>query len=408
LLALLPSLFDATIGAFERIQRPWRSAATRLAVIELRTPATRARSLAIAATAAIAVFGAVAIEGAKGDLQAGLDRVALEENHVSDIWVSASGSANTLATTAFSTSGLGRLRRLPAVRSVGVYRGGFLNMGERRVWVLAPPASSPAPIPASQLSGGDPQLVNARLRQGGWAVVSQAIASERHLHPGDEIALPSPNPTRLRIAALSTNIGWPPGAIVLGSSDYARAWGSQDASAYNIDLRPGVPLATGLGEVRRALGRHSGLVVQSAHTRELAWRASSRNGLSRLAEIALLVLIAAVLATAGAIAAMIWQRRPQLAYLKRQGYRRAVLWRGLVYEAALLLAAGCVIGAVFGLYGQVLLSHALATVTGFPVRFSLGAFVALWSVALVSLAAAAIVALPGYFAARVSASVHPG
>jgi hypothetical protein len=67
----------------------------------------------------------------------------------------------------------------------------------------------------------------------------------------------------------------------------------------------------------------------------------------------------------------------------------------------------CSIGAVFGLYGQLLLSHALASVTGFPVVYSVGALVALWSVALVSVAAAAIVAVPGYLAARVTASVNP-
>jgi len=109
---------------------------------------------------------------------------------------------------------------------------------------------------------------------------------------------------------------------------------------------------------------------------------------------------------AGAMAAMIWQRRPQLAYLKRQGYRRIVLWRALIYESALLLGAGCSIGAVFGLYGQLLLSHALASVTGFPIVFSVGALVALSSVALVSVAAATIVAVPGYLAARVPASVN--
>ena len=66
------------------------------------------------------------------------------------------------------------------------------------------------------------------------------------------------------------------------------------------------------------------------------------------------------------------------------------------------------IGAVFGLYGQLLLSHALANVTGFPVVFSVGVLVALESVALVSVAAAAIVAVPGYLAAGVRASVNPG
>jgi putative ABC transport system permease protein len=407
LLLLLAPVFDAIITAFKAVSRPLRSAAMRLAVIELRTPATRTRSLAIAATGAIAVFGSVAIGGAHSNLQSGLDHTATDMNRVSDVWVSAAGSANTLGTTPFAIGSAARLAQLSGVRSLGIYRGGFLDVGDRRTWVIAPPSSSPEPIPASQLLKANLALANARLRAGGWVVLSQAIAEEHHLHIGDPFTLPSPIPTILRVAALSTNVGWPPGAIIMNSSDYARAWGSSEASAYNIDLQPGVSPSKGALEVRRALGPHSGLSVQTARQRELQWRASSREGLSRISQIALLVLIAAALAMAGAMGAMIWQRRPQLAYLKRQGYRRSVLWRALIYESALLLGAGCSIGAVFGLYGQLLLSHALASVTGFPIEYSVGALVALWSVALVSVAAAAIVAVPGYLAARVTASVNP-
>lgn len=408
LLLLLEPLLDGVVAAFDRASRSLRSAATGLAVIELRTPATRARSLAIAATGAIAVFGSVAIQGAHGNLQQGLDRTATDMNRVTDVWVSAAGSANTLGTTPFAIGFAARLDRLPGVRSLGIYRGGFLDIGDRRVWVIAPPSSSPAPIPSSQLLKGSLALANARLRAGGWAVISQAIANERHLRIGDSFTLPSPLPTIFRVAALSTNVGWPPGAVILNSADYARAWGSSEASAYNIALRPGVSPARGAAEVRRALGPNSALTVQTASQRVQEWRASSREGLSRLSQISALVLIAAALAMAGAMAAMIWQRRPQLAYLKRQGYRRGVLWRALIYESGLLLVAGCAIGAVFGLYGQLLLSHALESVTGFPVVFSVGVLVALRSVALVSVAAAAIVAVPGYMAAGVTASVNPG
>ena len=407
LLLLLATLFDAVLAGFERLGRRLPSAASSLAAIELRTPATRTRSLAIAATGAVAVFGSVAIGGARANLQTGLDRTAKDMNRVTDVWVSVTGAANTLGTTPFQIASALRLARLPGVRSLSIYRGGFLDIGDRRAWVIAPPRGSPAPIPASQLLEGDLQSADARLRAGGWAVISKAIADERHLRIGSSFLLPSPRPIALRVAALSTNIGWPPGAVILGSADYARAWNSAEASAYNIDLAPNVSPAQGVAEVRRALGPGSGLSVQTAGQRELEWRSSSHEGLARLSQISTLVLIAAALAMAGAMAAMIWQRRRQLAYLKRQGYRRGVLWRGLLCESAVLVLAGCSIGALFGLYGQVLLSHALARVTGFPVVFSVGVTVAVLSVALVSLAAAAIVAVPGYLAAGARPSVNP-
>ncbi len=408
LLFLLPILFDAILAGFESIQRRLPSAATGLATIELRTPATRTRSIAIAATGAVAVFGSVAIGGARANLQTGLNRTARDMNRVTDVWVSVSSTANTLGTTPFPIASAARLARLPGVRSLSIYRGGFLDIGDRRAWVIAPPASSPAPIPSSQLLEGDPARADARMRAGGWTVVSKAIADERHLQIGSSFLLPSPHPIVLRVAGLSTNIGWPPGAVILNSADYARAWGSAEASAYNIGLAPGASPGQVIAEVNRTLGPRSGLSVQTAGQRELEWRASSHQGLARLSQISVLVLIAAALAMAMAMAAMIWQRRRQIAYLKRQGYRRGVLWRGLLCESAILVGAGCSIGALFGLYGQVLLSHALANVTGFPVVFSVGVTVAVLSVALVSVAAATIVAVPGYLAAGMKPSVNPG
>ena len=84
------------------------------------------------------------------------------------------------------------------------------------------------------------------------------------------------------------------------------------------------------------------------------------------------MLIAVVLAMAAAMGAVIWQRRPRLADMKIDGFDRGVLWRALLIESVLLLGAGCSIGALFGIYGQLLLSRALAAVTGFPVVFSIG------------------------------------
>jgi len=401
LLLLLPLLLDLIIAIVARLHGRLETASTRIAIAELRSPKTRTRSIAIAATGAIAVFGSVAIQGAHANLQRGLDRLVYQLSVTTDVWVVPPGAQSLLATAPFKDTAAATLERLPGVQSVGLYRAGFLNYGDRRVWVLAPPPTARGPIPPSQLVTGDLPLALARLREGGWAVLSQGLATQNHLHIGERFTLPSPHPTSFRVAALMTNLGWPPGAIILDSGDYVRAWGSSDPSAYNIILRRGVSPQQGRSEVQRALGASSALVVQTAAQRDGLQRAASRQGLSRLTQIATLVLIATILAMSIAMGTMILQRRPRLASMKVQGYERAVLWRALLFESALLLGAGCSIGAAFGIYGQVLISHALATVTGFPVVFSAGAMSAISSFALVSAVAVAIVALPGYRAAGV-------
>lgn len=401
LLLLLPVMLALFVLAFERMQHATAGAASYLAIIELRSRTNRARSTAIAATGAIAVFGSVAIQGAHEDLQNGLDRLAHELNAVTELWVSPVGAANALTTTPFHGVDPARLARLPGVRAVNVYRGSFLDLGARRVWVLAYPRADAQPISPGQVVQGNAQLAIARIRGGGWVALSQAIASELKLHVGQAFVLRSPQPSRFRLAAITTNFGWPPGAVVLNADDYARAWSSNDPSAYQVVLRGGVSTREVQHAIGRTLGSHTALTVETSGGREHSFRSTSRQGLARLTQISTLVLLAAVLAMAAAMGAMIWQRRPQLADMKVDGFDRRVLWRALLIESGLLLGAGCSIGALFGIYGQLLLSHALATVTGFPVIFSTGALVALSSFALVTAVAVAIVAVPGYIAARV-------
>jgi hypothetical protein len=74
-------------------------------------------------------------------------------------------------------------------------------------------------------------------------------------------------------------------------------------------------------------------------------------------------------------------------------------------ESLLVVGSGCAIGAIFGLYGQLLGSRAILSVTGFPVIFSFGWLLALASFALVTAVAVTITAIPGGFAARVRPAV---
>jgi putative ABC transport system permease protein len=401
LLLLLPLLLDLVVAAFNRLQRFTAGAACYLATIELRSRSNRARSTAIAATGAIAVFGSVAIQGAHRDLQNGLDRLAHELNVTTAVWVSPTGAANALTTTPFQGGKRADLARLPGVSAVEIYRGSFLDIGARRVWVIASPRADLQPIAPSQVVQGNPRLAVERIRQGGWVALSQALAGELKLHLGQVFTLQSPRPTRFRLAAITTNFGWPPGAVVLNAEDYARAWSSEDPSAYQVLPAPGISPAALAPEVRRALGSESALAVETSTGRERSFRTTSRQGLARLTQISMLVLIAGILAMAAAMGALIWQRRPQLADMKVDGFDRRVLWRALLIESCVLLGAGCSIGASFGIYGQLLLSHALASVTGFPVICSVGALLALGSFVLVTAVAVAIVAVPGYVAARV-------
>jgi putative ABC transport system permease protein len=403
MLLLLPGLLTVILAGVERLSLDLRASAPFIAVKELRSPTARARTLAVAATGAVAVFGSVSIQGAHANLLRGLYRVAREVSAVSDLWVTSPGVSNLFTTVPFRAPDVATLAHLPGVRTVHIYRAGLLDYGKRRIWVLAPPRAASGLVPEGQVVTGNSTLAAARVRAGGWAVVSQTIAVEEGLHVGQTFTLPAPKPTIFRVAALSTNIGWSPGAIVINADEYARAWGSTEANAYNVMLTSGASPTQVRREIRHVVGPPGGLTVETSAQLNGRKDVAIRQGLVQLTQISDLVLVGAILAMAAAMGSMLWQRRARVAQLKLDGLSDGAVWRALLLETAILLAAGCSIGAVFGIYGQIAMTRALVAITAYPVVYSLGLLAALASFAIVAAVAVAIVAIPGYLTAR----VHP-
>lgn len=400
-LLAIPATFKAVtalMGAL--VSRGPRLGSLTVALLSMR--ATTLRSLALAATGAVAVFGSVAIGGARHDLLAGIGNYTADYVGTADMWVV--NPYDNQAVNDFRGAGLaGQIERLPGVASVRPYRGSFLDMEGRRVWVIARSGEGPEMLPRSSVVAGDLELATAALRKTGSVAISDQIARARGLGPGDELTVPTPmGSVTLHIAATITNLGWAPGALILNGADYSRLWASRRPSALEVDLGAGADPVT----VQRAIDDvlHSeapGLVVQQSGQRGAAIDASARQGLERLSQISLLLQIAAVLAMAAAMGAAIWQRRPALAALRIQSFRPRQLWVLLLIESGAVLGAGGLTGALGGTYGRFGADRFLETVTGFPVAPAVVGWNTVTTFTVVVGAALAIVAVPGWFATRV-------
>jgi putative ABC transport system permease protein len=397
----IPILFASVARMLQWTGERVPSSSLIVVVSELRVVTTR--SVALAGIAALAVYGSVAIGGARADLIHGLDASFGEYLGTADVWVTT--GSNDLTTNAFVAGGaIQEVERTPAVASVRVYQGSYLDDDVRRLWIIARPSADTPMIPASQLVVGNTQRATQLLRRGGWATVSGAFATEHHLGVGSPFTLPTPagNAT-LRVAAITTNLGWSPGAVILNASDYRRYWLTTAPSALEIELKPGVEEAVGRRAVAGVLARRPGLGVQSLHERESQYDTNATQGLTALSEISSLLLIAAALAIASALSAAIWQRRARLASLRIQGYDASQLWRALLLESTIVLGIGCTIGATVGIYGHALASRWLRLETDFPAPFQVGIGKVLITLALLAAIALAVIALPGLVAARAPA-----
>jgi putative ABC transport system permease protein len=400
-LLAIPSTFAGVARVLQWAGERVPSSSLIVVVSELRAVTTR--TVALAGIAALAVYGSVAIGGARADLIRGLDASFGEYLGTAQLWVTTGG--NDLTTNAFPVDGAAHaIARSPAVASVREYQGGYLDVGTRRLWIIARPSADSRMIPGSQLVEGKLARANRLLREGGWATISGDFAAEHNLEVGSSFTLPTAaGAAPLRVAAITTNLGWSPGAVILNAADYRRYWRTAEPSALEVDLRPGVSQAAGRRAVASALAGRPGLGVQTLNERERQYDANARQGLSALGEISSLLVIAAALAVASALGAAIWQRRARLASLKIQGYDTGQLWRALLLESAIVLSIGCAIGAAAGIYGHALASRWLRLETDFPAPFEVGLGSVLVTLALLAAIALAVIALPGLLAARAPA-----
>jgi putative ABC transport system permease protein len=401
-LCFIPLLFRATSRLLRWSTRRYHGGMIAVTAIEMDGTATR--SIALAGVAALAVYGVVAVGGARHDLLRGLDNAIVEEWGSAPVWVTPDGNI-------FDADGF-RIHIQPntfvraggVLASAHVHQGGFLDLGTHRLWIRAVPPDNGTMILSSQLLKGDLASATARLRQDGWATVSSGFATEHALHVGSRFTLPTPSGAApLRVAAVTTNTGWPSGTISVNTRDYGRYWLTTTPTAISLSLKPGVTAATGRNVVKGMLKDQPGLRVQTSQERIAEVERAVRQGLRTLSDISTLLLVVAALALATALSTAIYQRRSRLASLKAQGFDRGQLWRCLLMESGIVLGIGCFDGVVLGIYAHALGDRYLRANVGFPAPFGVGGAQVVLTLLLLLGIALAVIALPGYSAAGVSA-----
>jgi putative ABC transport system permease protein len=396
----VPLFLSATLWAAEVLaMRNDKLTTIPLAVESLRSQTLR--SLALAATGAVALFGSVALSGAQHDLLGGLHNFARAYAADGDIWVVNPGYIPE--TTNFLPDHYhAKIARIPGVTGIHVVQSEFMNTIDRRVVIVADPLGAGREVLRTQIVAGSFTYAYERLRERGWIAVSKQVADEHHVHIGQTLQLPTPaGISSFRLAALTTNFGWPGGAVLMNTGDYSRLWETHVPSAFAVDFAPGTNIAQARQAVVASLGPNSGLEAITAATWSNRFDTLAGEGLRQLGDISTLLVLAAILALAAALGSSIWQRRTSLAELLLDGAPRSRLRRVLLAESMLMLSAGCLSGAIAGVYGQFVIDAYLVHVTGFPV-------VAVATIArpveifvLVIAAVLALVSIPGWRASRV-------
>jgi putative ABC transport system permease protein len=401
---LAMSAVSATAHAIsERLQ-----GVTVLPVALASLRATSMRALALTATGGVAIFGSVALGAARNDLLRGIEGFASSYTADAPVWI-ANPDDNQAVQTIGVPGAPATIAAVPDVASVHSFQGAFVNIGDRRSWVIARPPGFADRVLATQTLHGRGADAQRLLAHGGWVAVSAQLAEAEHARVGGWFALPTPSGVvRLRLAATTTNLAWSPGAVFITSRDYARLWKSTTPTTFAVNVTPEADAGRVASAIQRALGPASGLEASTAAQRRARIDTLTSEGLGRLGEISTLLTIAAVLAMAAALASSVWQRRQALAGLRLSGVKPRRLRQILLVESLLMLGTGCVTGALLGLFGESVIDGYLRQTSGFPVAPVALSGRPLGVTGVVLAGALALVAAPVWIASRASPSLALG
>jgi putative ABC transport system permease protein len=391
LVICLPALTRGVLKLAYLLSQHSNDVSAHISAAELQSAPTR--SVALLATGVVAAFLMVLIGGSVADVQHAARKGASDLLSSGELWVKPGGAENVYTTQRFNyLQTQKQLQQAPGVASVLPWRDSFLDIPNRRVWVLGVPRQVAAQIAPSQIVNGNLTTADDKIRAGGWVAISEPIAREKHLHLGDQFILPTPaGSATVRLAATIANYGWLPGAIVMNAGEHQRLWPGEPASELAVSLKPGVTLTEGKSTVERALPAGSALTVKTAAERRVEVSAVIGSTLSRLNDTALVVLIAAISSVIALMVAPIWQRRERVNALISVGMSPAQFAR----QTGAVLLCGCLVGVVGGLLGQYLIDGWLCATTGASVHdapaWQLG--IATLAIALAISATASVVAV---------------
>ena len=222
--------------------------------------ATSLRSMALAATGAVALFGS---DGARWRPRRSSARHRAGRHRFSggaQLWV-ISPLDNQATVSVSGARPRARVAALPTVSGVGAYQGSFFDWGGRRPWIIARPANATTSVLEGQiLQGSCP-----RQRPGAWQKVAGSWSPSRsraNITSSVGRHLRCPTPTGITPAPVGGHeheLRLAHRRDLHGHARLPRAFASSALTALGVDLRPSVNIGPGeSGDRTSSSGRAAG------------------------------------------------------------------------------------------------------------------------------------------------------
>lgn len=367
-----------------------------------------AGSLRRTAVLAGALATAIAMTAAVGIMVGSFRQTVLlwmEERIKADLYIRPAGPMSAGRHPTMAVDSAERLRALPQVEAVDTFRAyeisyngkpATLAGGESRV--------SGNYSRRAFVSGGDARMVFERMHAGeDVAIVSEPFANKHNVAAGDTLALQlGTSVAKLKVLDVFYDYASERGYIIMDRKTLLRYLPDPAASNVAVYLKPGISLEQGQEAVESALAGRKLLVLSNRTLREEAIKTFDRTFAITYA-LEIVAVFVAIMGVAGALLALVIDRRREFGLLRFLGGATGQLRRLVLFEAGLLGLMATIAGTGLGFILSLLLIYVINKQSfGWTIQFHLPVLVLLGALTIVFSATVAAALYPARVATRLN------
>jgi putative ABC transport system permease protein len=254
------------------------------------------------------------------------------------------------------------------------------------------------------LSGRPAADVYTDMSRRNGVVVSEPFANKHHLKRGDTIALPlGSQRVSFPILDIAYDYASEAGYIAMDRQTLLQYLPDRDPSNVALYIAPGADLDQVRGEVEHAVAGHNVLIFSNHMIRSQAIQIFDRTFLITYA-LEIISIIVAVIGIAGALLALVVDRRREFGLLRFLGAATAQIRKLILVEAGLIGLLASAVGLALGLALSVILIYVINKQSfGWTIQFH-------WPVAVVAGSLGGIfiaTLLAGLYPARIAVRLNP-
>jgi putative ABC transport system permease protein len=298
-----------------------------------------------------------------------------------------------------------KLAALPGVAGVDRFRE--YEVGYQGLPAVLGVGDTVGPHPLGKVeffSGRSTEAVNEELRAGDNVMISEPFANKHRLRTGDYVTLPLGNAqVRFRIIDVFYDYGSEKGFMIIDRSRALRYLHDPAISNMAIYVEPGASLEDVRAEVEQVAAGHNLVIFTNRSLRAQAIQIFDRTFAITYA-LEVVAVIVAVIGIAGAMLALVIDRRRELGLLRFLGAAVSQIRKLILIEAGLIGLLANVAGLALGIVLSLLLIFVINKQSfGWTIRFHWPVAVLLGALSLVYIATV----LAGFYPARVAISLNP-